>query len=280
MCDNSVEYVVLIMACFYCNLVVIPLKPISEKRAKDDIKYLCKIRKEYKVKRLFIDEKLHAINNNNNTISKLYKHHRNIFPKITVFFFFKLKIRNGVHIGIFKNTLKQKHSYKAGVNINTVPTIIWVDSDKDVMKNLHILMNPKSLLNICKVLKETLQLKITTSILSLDSYTCGLDFVFSCLIGIYVGTLTSWFSLNNIMNNPKDFLMAIQNTDSSDLYFKLDTFHKNLYKISEYLMNEVNYNKSKHPLKNTSPSLSPDIFRNAKKKSSGFLYWKTKFQIY
>ena len=79
-------------------------------------------------------------------------------------------------IGIFKNTLKQKHSYKAEVNINTVLTIILVDSDKDVMKNLHILMNPKSLLNICKVLKETLQLKITTSILSLDSYTCGFDF--------------------------------------------------------------------------------------------------------
>lgn len=262
MCDNSVEYVAMIMACFYCRLVVIPMKPISEKRAENDIKFLCSLIKGYKVKRLFIDGRLHSMLSNNSNVSKLYKHYKYIFPKVTIFS--KLKKKHGVHTGIFKSILKQRHSYKAGVNINTVPTVIWVDSDKDITKNLHILMNHESLLNICKVLKETLQLKLTTPILSLDSYTSGLGFILSCFIGIYVGTSTTLFSLNNVMNDPKDFLMTIQNSGFSDLYLKIDSFHKILYKTSIFLKNEVNSNKSKHSIKSSSPNLSSDIFRNVK----------------
>lgn len=260
MCDNSVEYVAMVMACFYCHLVIIPLKPISEKRAESDIKFLCSTIEGYKVKRLFIDGKLHAMLSNNSIISKLYKHHKYLFPKVTVFS--KLKKKNGVHSGVFESILKQKYSYKAGTNVNTIPAVIWVDNDKDITKNLHILMNHESLLNICKVLKETLQLKITTPILSLDSYTSGLGFILSCFIGIYVGTSTNLFSLNSVMNDPKDFLMAIQNTGFSDLYLKIDTFHKILHKTSNLLSNVVHSGKSKHVVKSGSPSLRPDLFRN------------------
>ncbi|KAK5960469.1 uncharacterized protein PWA37_001891 [Arxiozyma heterogenica] len=64
------------------------------------------------------------------------------------------------------------------------------------------------------------------------------------------------------MNDPKDFLMAIQNTGFSDLYLKIDTFHKILHKTSNLLSNEVHSNKSKHVVKSGSPNLRPDLFRN------------------
>lgn len=265
MCDNSVEYVAMVMACFYCNLVVIPIKPISDKNPEDDMKFLSDIVTGYKVKRIFVDGKLNNLLGNHNVISKIFKRYKHIFPKITSFT--KLKKKNGVHIGIFKHTLKQKHSYKVGVNVNTAPAVIWVDSDRDVVKDIHVTMNHESFLNVCKVLKETLQLKTNTPIFSLDLHTSGLGFLLSCFAGIYVGTATNLFSMGNVINDPKDFLIAVQNMNVTDLYFRLDTFHKILYKASSVfggesnLPNEKSSGKSKHSMKS---NLSPNLFRNVK----------------
>lgn len=265
MCDNSVEYVAMVMACFYCNLIVIPLKPISEKKPDEDLKFLSEIVKGYKVKRIFVDGKLNNLLSNHNVISKIFKQYKHFFPKVTSFT--KLKKKSGIHIGIFKSTLKQRHSYKVGTNVNTAPSVIWVDSDRDVVKNIHVTMNQESFLNICKVLKETLQLKTTTPIFSLDSHTSGLGFLLSCFIGIYVGTATNLFSISNVMNDPKDFLIAVQNMSVTDLYFRLDTFHKIIYKASSVFENDPKLprqkssGKSKHSMKS---NLSPNLFRNVK----------------
>ncbi|CAB4254233.1 similar to Saccharomyces cerevisiae YOR093C Putative protein of unknown function [Maudiozyma barnettii] len=268
--DNNIDYVAIVMACFYCNFVVIPLPPLSEENLEKDLVYLTEIIKTYKVKRIFIDMKVHTLldTSPNNKIFKKYKH---MMPKITLIS--KIKRKQGLSIKIFKKILSDTYHYKPGKKTLTVPRLVWISREFSSTKDIHVTMNHSTLMNACKVLKETLQLSADSSIFSLCSHTKGLGFILSSLIGIYVGSMTTLFSHDMVMANPKYFLMEVQNKNVRDLFLTLDSFTTLMDKASK-LVNNVsrsNTNATRHHNKTSKKTsqtqistIRGDMFRNVK----------------
>ncbi|CAI4051492.1 Cmr2p SKDI_15G2430 [Saccharomyces kudriavzevii IFO 1802] len=263
MCENSVEYVAMILACLFCNFLVIPLPSIKELTVEEDLKFLVNIIQSYKVKRLFVDGKLHSLLDNNNIVSKCYKRYKSLIPKITVFS--KVKAKNALTISMFKNVLKQKFGAKPGTRLNMTPCVIWINTEYDVTSNIHVTMTHSSLLNASKIVKETLQLRNNSPLFSICSHTCGLGFMFSCLLGIYTGASTCLFSLTDVLTDPKEFLIGLQNLNVKDLYLRLENFYSlldrasNLIEGSKHKKENISSGKN-----NTSSSVREDIFKGVR----------------
>ncbi|CCC68759.1 hypothetical protein NCAS_0B06750 [Naumovozyma castellii] len=266
MCDNSVEYVAIVMACFYCNFVIIPLPIFDENNVGDEFQFLTTIIKSYKVKRIFVDARTHNLLDNHPATNKIYKRYKALIPKITVFS--KIKIKSDLTIRIFKNTLLKRFSYRPGVKSNTSPCVVWVNQKYDTLSNIHVTMTHHILMNSCKILKETLQLSNDSSLFSVCSHTFGIGFLNSCLLGIYVGSTTSLFALSDVTAEPRDFLFGLQNLPVKDLFLELNTFRMLMEKASMVLKSSAQSrgtkSSSKDSGKNSSKSsiLRADFMRN------------------
>lgn len=266
MCSNSVEYVAITIASILCNFVIIPIDPIIERTAEDDFKFIYDIVKAYKVKRVFIDAKCNNLLTNNTNVSRIFKRFKQLMPKITNIS--KLKRKTGISIKMFKKILKQKYSYKSGTKIYSQPLVIWINRNNDSLKNVHVTMTHATLMNTCKIIKETLQLNGTSPIFSLCSHTFGLGFMFSCFIGIYAGTVSNLFDIDNVIIDPKDFCMAVQNLNVKDLYFNLETFHIVMDRAYRMIETESRLipqtSKAKKNSEKLSSTLRSDMFKNVK----------------
>ncbi|AJT77887.1 DMAP1-binding Domain [Saccharomyces cerevisiae] len=263
MCENSVEYVAMIMACLYCNLLVIPLPSVKESVIEEDLKGLVNIIQSYKVKRVFVDAKLHSLLNDNNVVNKCFKKYKSLIPKITVFS--KVKTKNALTVSMFKNVLKQKFGAKPGTRIGMTPCVVWVNTEYDVTSNIHVTMTHSSLLNASKIVKETLQLRNNSPLFSICSHTSGLGFMFSCLLGIYTGASTCLFSLTDVLTDPKEFLIGLQNLNVKDLYLKLETLYALLDRASSLIEGFKNKKENINSAKNnTSGSLREDVFKGVR----------------
>ncbi|CCF60253.1 hypothetical protein KAFR_0J01890 [Kazachstania africana CBS 2517] len=260
MCENAVEYVAMVMACFYCNLVIIPLKPLSERNLKYDFRDLANIIKSYKVKRVFMDSKVNNFLSNNTVANKLFKNYRYLFPKITVFS--KLKKKQGINIKLFRNVLKDKFGHQRDNKLNTAPVVIWISNGYDVSNNIHVAMTHFTLMNSSKIIKETLQLGPNSPIFSLYSHTRGLGFIMSCLLGIYVGTSTDLFSYSTVMSDPKNILLGIQNLNIKNLYMNIETFGSLLDKASNLMKSKAEIVKHKGSQRSSASNLRFDFFKD------------------
>lgn len=258
--ENSVEYVAVMVACFYCNFVVIPYPTLREKYAEKDVGDFCNIVKNYGVKRIFTDQKTYGLFDSNVAVTKVLKKHKHMLPKITIFS--KVKRKNGLSISTFKSHLREKYTSKPGTDSNRVPCVVWIDREQDIKRNIHITMTHAAFMNSCKILKETLQLSPDRPLFSLCSYTTGIGFMMSCLLGIYVGCTTSLFCIGEVTLDPKAFLIGLQNLNVKDLFLKPETF----YMLIEKANNLVAVSKKTHGAsvskKGNSTLLKPDLFRN------------------
>lgn len=261
MCENSVEYVAMTIACFYCNLVVIPMPVLTADNINKYIDTFINVIKGYKVKRIFTDAKSFSVLDSNPTVSKILKRYKNVLPKITVFS--KVKKKNNLTLSMFKKLLKEKFSLKGKKNLISTPCFVWVDLDGDIKKNIHSTMNHSTFLNTCKIVKETIKLTNDRSIFSVSYNTSILGFLINNLLGIFVGCSTNLFNLEDIKSDASDFLLGLQNLSIREIYLPLTSLYTIMDKASNILDN------SKKVIPNTkknsnyqSSILRPDFLRN------------------
>ena len=271
MAENSIEYVAIVHACFYCNLVVIPLPPIQESSIDSELEFLTRLIKSYKVKRIFIDGATHTLITNNKAINSLFKRYRRLLPKITILS--KIKMKSDMNLVTLKRILQQKYNLKPGRKVNSHQCVIWIDRSYDSRSKIHVTMTHAALMNVCKIVKESLHIGIDSPTFSLCTHTSGLGFVLSCLLGIYVGSTTYLFDLPNVLAEPEEFLSCVQNLYVKDLYLELPTFQSLISKASKVLNgmgilpnNPASSSKSKNLTTSGTnagvrTSLRPDIFR-------------------
>ncbi|CDF91549.1 ZYBA0S12-01464g1_1 [Zygosaccharomyces bailii CLIB 213] len=264
MCENSVEYVAMVIACFYCNLVVIPYPALKENNMEEEIAYFVKVVRGYNVKRIFMDLTTHNLFEDNPVLTKVLKKYKHYIPKITVFS--KVKKKNNLTINMFCSQLKQKFGPKPGTNHNSLPCVVWIDDQHDIKRDTHVTMTHSALLKSLKILKETLGLTSENPIFSLCSYTVGIGFMLSCMAGIYVGCTTSLFSLGGVSSNPSGFFIGLQNMNVKDLYLNFDAFCVLMEKASELVAaSEGKLSSLEKSSKKHSPAptlLRPDFLRN------------------
>lgn len=215
------------------------------------------------MKRLFVDAKLNTLLNDNNVVNKCFKRYKSLIPKITVFS--KVKVKNALTISMFKNVLKQKFGAKPGTRISMTPCVIWINTEYDVASNVHVTMTHSSLLNASKIIKETLQLRNNSPLFSICSHTGGLGFMFSCFLGIYAGAATCLFGLTDVLTDPKEFLIGLQNLNVKDLYLKIETFYSLLDRASNLINGSKNRKENSNSSKNnTSSSVRGDVFKSVR----------------
>lgn len=166
---------------------------------------------------------------------------------------------------MFKNVLKQKFGAKPGTRISMTPCVIWINTEYDVASNVHVTMTHSSLLNASKIIKETLQLRNNSPLFSICSHTGGLGFMFSCFLGIYAGAATCLFGLTDVLTDPKEFLIGLQNLNVKDLYLKIETFYSLLDRASNLINGSKNRKENSNSSKNnTSSSVRGDVFKSVR----------------
>lgn len=239
MCQNSVEYVAIVITCLICNFIVIPLPILSESDIEQEVSFFLNIIESYNVKRIFVDHKVHATLEQNTRISQALKPFKYRIPKTTITS--KVKLKNNLSLSQFKSAITNKFGPASKPED---PCLIWINKDRDSFKDLHIVMNHSLLLNQCKVLKETLQLSPSNRIFSIGNYTYGLGFIQACLVGIYLGATTSLFNSNDVFSDPKDFLLGVQNLGVKDLYLTPELLYLIMDKAAGLLASQSKQNAS------------------------------------
>lgn len=257
MCENSVEYVAMILACMYCNFIIIPYAVLDENDAENATKKFANVVKAYGVSRIFTDARTFNLLDNGIAIAKAMKRYKHFFPKISSFS--KVKKKSGLSIKTFQNLLKEKYATKPGTDPTAVPSVVWINHENDARSNIHVNMTHSALMKSCKIVKETLQLSSSYPIYSLSAHTNGMGFIMSCLLGIYVGCTTRLFSLPDVISDPRSFLLGLQNSGVKDLYLKPDTFHILIEKANSLVTNKTTAKATK---KSASTVLRPDIFKS------------------
>ncbi|SCU88210.1 LADA_0E08834g1_1 [Lachancea dasiensis] len=256
LCGNSVEYVAMVLACFYCNLVVIPMAPLVESHATEEVDFLLSVTVNYKVKRVFVDSSMLAILEDGTCISKAVRRFKHLLPKITNFS--KIKKKADVSFSTLKSLLKDKNGQ---VTVSSQVCVVWIDRRCDSQREINVVMTHKVLLHMCKIFKETLQLTADHPLLSMYTHTTGLGFIQSCLLGIYVGTTTLLYNSDEVISDPTSFLLALQNLSIKDLILSPEI----LYSVLDYANKLIQNGKSMGPGKFTSRSVAsavgPDFFK-------------------
>ncbi|SCU94091.1 LAFA_0F19790g1_1 [Lachancea sp. 'fantastica'] len=220
MCDNSVEYVAMVLACFYTNLVVIPIGRLNESHAEEEVDFLLSTVVNYKVKRIFVDAKMQAVLEDGVNISKMLRRYKHLLPKITTFS--KIKRKGDTSTSGLKSLLTGRGTSGSDASGSCV---VWIDRERDIDRELNVVMTHKVLLNICKISKETLQLTSENPVISVYTHTSGLGFIQSCLLGIYVGATTSFFNFDDVLSDATNFLVALQNRNVKDLLLSPEMFY-------------------------------------------------------
>lgn len=266
MCENSVEYLAIIITCWYCNLVVIPLEPFNENTAESDVSFFSDIIKTYDIKRIFFDNKTSRLVENHPKISKIYKNAKAQVPKTTNIS--KIKKRKDLTLNLMKRHLAGKFTSKhpIGTSSSNRLCLIWVNRSHNSTELVHARMTHATLLNECKILDETLNLSHDVSLFSLAPYTYGIGFIFSILLGIFTGCTTTYFGLDDVLNSPNDFFMGLQNMNVKDIVVEADTFCKLLSRANDLLIDQQSQNSSPAKKNNKNPNifLSSDFLRNVK----------------
>lgn len=261
LCDNTVEYAAIVMACFYCNLVVIPLQVLHDSHPLEEVTFLLNVIKNYNVKRLFVDYKVYNLLEDNSNIGKVLKKYKNQMPKITVFS--KVKKKSGISPSSFKAVLKEKFGPKTGTTPGLQPCVVWIYREYDTTRDINVVMTHPTLLNTCKVFKETLQLSSNNRIFSLCSHTTGLGFLQSCILGVYTGATTSLFSPAEVTMDPKDFLIGLQNFNVKDVLLTPEFFYLMMDKAQKLLSANSSKSAGENSRKDSkSAALSPNFLRN------------------
>ncbi|AMD21548.1 HFL308Wp [Eremothecium sinecaudum] len=218
MADNKVEYVAMIMACFSCRLIAIPLPLLNDQYSSEEANFLISVIRSYNVQRIFADYRAHAILEQNAQLGVQLKKYKNL-PKVTVFS--KLTPRAGYSVRGYQKILLERYGPIMKDDICTV----WIDREHDAVTDLNVVMSHGSLLMMCKVLKETLHMSSDNPLFSMCCYTVNIGFLYSCMLGIYVGTTTNLFSPTEFNSNPNELLVGLQNTNVKDIVLTPDILY-------------------------------------------------------
>ncbi|SCU86619.1 LAME_0D06964g1_1 [Lachancea meyersii CBS 8951] len=256
LCDNSVEYVAIVLACFYANLIVIPIARLDDTHPEEEVSFLLSTVLNYKVKRIFVDTKMQAILDDGIQISRTLKRYKHLLPKITVFS--KIKKKGDISSAGLKSLLKERHGSSS---VSSSSCVIWVDRERDTDRELNVVMTHKVLLNMCKISKETLQLTSDNPIISIYNHTNGLGFIQSCLLGIYVGATTCFFNFQEVLSDSTSFLVALQNLNVKDLILSPEMLYAMMDQANSLIQKGKIPTAGKKDLRSAKSVLRPDFLQ-------------------
>jgi acyl-CoA synthetase (AMP-forming)/AMP-acid ligase II len=205
------EYLGCLYACWMAGLVVIPMEPFGKdiQSAGEDAEMLVNLIKEYNVQAIFVNNETESAFKNKPVSSKMKE--LSLKFKITI-----PKLRNtSKHSKASSNgksTYKKMEQYRCKQKTSKLSAktcMIWLsispDSEYTAAQVTH-----KNLLHACLSLKETCQMNSIAPIVGCAKYTAGLGFLFSGVLGVYLGATTYLMSTNEYGFHCGTFFQALE----------------------------------------------------------------------
>ncbi|OBA26939.1 hypothetical protein HANVADRAFT_39493 [Hanseniaspora valbyensis NRRL Y-1626] len=220
MCDNSVEYVAIILTCIYFGFNIIPMVSLSNKNksVEKTCQYLVAVVKAFKVKRIFVDYKNHTLLEDTNTLTGKHMKKSKLKLKLCkITLFSKNKIKTTYSLDFFKRDIAKK------TGKHNKSKIVFLN-EKDSLWNMTTTYTLNQLFKLCSVYKDTFNLNYSSRNISVINHTQHIGFMKSCMLGIFLGASTTLYSLNDIKNDCKDFFQDLMHLNLNEIYLNRDLF--------------------------------------------------------
>lgn len=211
MYTHSEEYIYAVHACFCLGVVVIPLAPIDQNRLSEDAPAFLHVINDFSVKAIIVNSDVDHVMR-----QKIVAQHIKQSAQV---------LRLGVP-AIYNTTKPSKQSHgckELGYTVRDTwlqanqPAMIWTYWTPD-QRRISVQIGHDTVMDMCKVQKETCQMTSSRPVLGSVRSTLGLGFLHTCLMGIYVGAPTYLVSPVDFAQNPMSLFVSLARYKIKDTY--------------------------------------------------------------
>ena len=195
MYTHSEDFVFATHACMILGIVAIPMAPVDQNRLNEDAPALLHMITDFKVRAILV-------NNDVDSVLKQKPVSQHLKQSATIL---------RVNIPPTYNTSKppkQNHGCRElGFTINPswtqpgYPVVIWIYWTPD-QRRVAVQLGHDTIMALCKVQRETCQMKCNRPILGCVRSTVGIGFIHTCLMGIYLACPTYLISPVDFATQP------------------------------------------------------------------------------
>ena len=180
MYTHSEEFVYAVHACFCLGAVAIPIAPLDQNRLNEDAPALLHVIADFRVRAVLVNADVdHLLK------TKVVSQHIKQSAQVL-----RVSMPN-VH-STAKPT-KQTHGCRdLGLTMKPAwvapgyPVLIWTYWTPD-QRRIAVQLGHDTIMGVCKVQKETCQMTSSRPVLGCVRSTCGLGFIHTCMMGVFVG---------------------------------------------------------------------------------------------
>ena len=211
MYTHSEEYVYAIHACLCLGVIAIPIAPIDQNRLGEDVPGFLHVIQDFEVKAIIVNSDVdHVLR------QKMVSQH----------------IKQSAHLlkisvpSVYNTTKpsRQSHSCRdlgytvqeSWLNSNR-PALVWTQWTPD-QRRVSVQLGHDTIIGMCKVQKETCQMTSARPVLGSVRSTFGLGFLYTCLMGIFVGAPTYLVSPVDFAQNPTSLFVCLMRYKIKDTY--------------------------------------------------------------
>ncbi|ODQ64929.1 acetyl-CoA synthetase-like protein [Nadsonia fulvescens var. elongata DSM 6958] len=208
---HSEEFVCAVYACFLTGVIAIPVSPIDSNRLYEDVPAYISIVKDYRVKAILVNADIETSMKN-----KLIHNHLKQSAAIA-----------RIDLPHLYNTAKLKATNASCSDLRLTVRKDWIQPDQTVLvwlywtadhRRIAIKITHKTILGMCKVQKETCQMVGTKPIVGCVRSVSGIGFLYSCLLGVYLGASTYLVSPVFYATNPLCLFLTLSRYKVKDTY--------------------------------------------------------------
>ncbi|KAF8002740.1 hypothetical protein HF325_003705 [Metschnikowia pulcherrima] len=250
----SEEFIVILYACFMLGIIPIPMLPFDSNRIGEDFPAYVGVIKDFDVQEVFVNDDVERFMKNGPVADALKKmNHRRVKPlrikntsKLT-------KLSSVAHL----NSKIAKYQADAKFRDELTTALIWLNFTSDHYR-VGATLSHKSIVNICKVFKETCNLSSKSSIVGCVRHSAGIGFVQAALLGVYLGTTTYLSSPVNFAGNPLSFFLSLAKYKVKDVFV---TEQMLKYAVAKFTPKGFNLSHLKNMMINTDGRVEIDLLR-------------------
>ncbi|CAH1761525.1 6022_t:CDS:10 [Entrophospora sp. SA101] len=227
---HGIDFVCAVYACMVLGIVSIPIPQIEISRLSEDIPALFGIIDEFKVSNILVNTDtenilksktvqnfLKTMSTTPNSSTSSTNNRDSVGMNFT---------SNG-KLPVLINTTKAPKYTKTLKESNYLLQEEWINPNHTAVIMCYfssdhgkscVRLNHQNLLALCKVQKETCRLTTTRAIVSSVRSTCGIGFVHTLLIGVYLGSPTIIITPNDYSENPLIWFETLSKFKIKDTY--------------------------------------------------------------
>jgi acyl-CoA synthetase (AMP-forming)/AMP-acid ligase II len=211
MYTHSEDFVYATHACFTLGITAIPMAPLDQNRLSEDAPAYLHMILDFKVKAVLV----------NQDVEHLLK------QKVVSQHLKQSAVALKVTLPSLYNTSKppkQSHGCRdLGLTMQPAwvqpgyPVLVWTYWSPD-QRRIAVQLGHDTIMGMCKVQKETCQMTSSRPVVGCVRSTIGLGFIYTCLMGVYLGAPTYLLSPVEFAQNPASLFSLLSRYKVKDTY--------------------------------------------------------------